>query len=634
VKFSGITDTSPINCPAPGCSQLNGTYVLAQSGVVCNYFINGPFACQLQLIGLTFQQSVPGTNDCTLSLQFSGPPIVNYKASGFTDCLAPITLTLQGGSTNCVWPTTVTIIPVGGPLTQIVPASFCMPAMTQGHAPGSNLSCWQPPFVGRLTGSVPTAGAACCGGGDPISLPPREITTCDMAGENVPAWPPSTTVPSCCPCDCGCGCGSADGSSSCGGDCGCGRSSGGCGCGCSGGGNTSGATDQTPAFRELIRRLTHLGPGRLNLSNGNLLLPLRMPKGGLFAPAAHLYYNSLSPSVTSAFGFGWTNLYQRLVKPAGAFGGVTITNGTGSVLIYSNRDGNGRYQPPAGAQNALAQNLSDLTWTETQVDGLALHYNASGVFDRLKNVAGATWTLTHDSGGKLVTIKDPVSGVTSLVYASNNLRRIVDAAGRIVSFTISGGNLTQCTMPDGSVQNFLYDSNHRMRAYVDPDLSRWSLGYDANNFLHSVLTPRGFRTTFSWLNWNETTVLDPAGFTTTVAYNVSRNIRALADPQGHRTSLGWAGGFLVSLEDAAGGTTNLTYRTAVNRTQQLSSVVNPLGATFSILYDTSDRVKAVRDFNAHRTSLTWNSSNERTPCKTLWATAARLATRRSGPCGR
>jgi hypothetical protein len=35
-----------------------------------------------------------------------------------------------------------------------------------------------------------------------------------------------------------------------------------------------------------------------------------MPAGGLFAPRANLYYNSLSPSVTSAFGFGWTNLYH------------------------------------------------------------------------------------------------------------------------------------------------------------------------------------------------------------------------------------------------------------------------------------------------------------------------------------
>jgi hypothetical protein len=117
----------------------------------------------------------------------------------------------------------------------------------------------------------------------------------------------------------------------------------------------------------LIHRLTHVGPGRLNFSNGNLLVPLWMPAGGLFAPRANLYYNSLSPSVTSAFGFGWTNLYQRLIKPA--TGGVTITNGTGRMLLYTNRDGNGRYLPPAGAQSALAQNLSDLTWTETQVDG-------------------------------------------------------------------------------------------------------------------------------------------------------------------------------------------------------------------------------------------------------------------------
>src|SRR5206468_8247404 len=61
------------------------------------------------------------------------------------------------------------------------------------------------------------------------------------------------------------------------------------------------------AFKELIHRLTRIGPGILSLSSGNLLVPMRMPFAALFAPKAHLYYNSIKRDSAPfpEFGYGW-----------------------------------------------------------------------------------------------------------------------------------------------------------------------------------------------------------------------------------------------------------------------------------------------------------------------------------------
>ncbi len=76
-------------------------------------------------------------------------------------------------------------------------------------------------------------------------------------------------------------------------------------------------------------------------------MPLRQPCGGLFAPAAHMFYNSLSLA-SSEFGFGWSNLFQRTLTNVSSTV-VTLTNGTESVLQFTGKDGacGGKNRRPA-----------------------------------------------------------------------------------------------------------------------------------------------------------------------------------------------------------------------------------------------------------------------------------------------
>src|SRR4029077_15148411 len=87
---------------------------------------------------------------------------------------------------------------------------------------------------------------------------------------------------------------------------------------------------------------------------------------------------------------------------------------------------------------------------------------------------------------------------------------------------------------------------------------------------------------------------------------------AVIDPLGLRTSIAWGANAIRAISDASGAITTMGYRTAGNGTSQLRTIKDPLGHVVTYLYDTSDRVKTTIDANAHRTSIVWNTSNQRT----------------------
>jgi RHS repeat-associated protein len=635
VAVTGITNGS-----CTSCASIDGTYILSPSTPCVYNYSTSSGACNFTGIGLNFTVSGSGVVTASVSFTIQGMQ-VQYQATNVSNCMATLTLTRQTSSSVCSFPSTITLTPIGGALSDLPSAGHCMPTAALGHAPGTNLSCYQAPFVGASSGSAPTCGANICGGGgDPFALPPKEMTLCDRPGGPVPFWPAPDKEPSCCGCnsccggDCGCGC-SGGSASSCNTTGGCassessesGEKAGGCGCGC-------GATD---AFTKLIHRLTHVGPGQVNLSNGNLLLRLELPTGGVFSPAAHVYYNSLIPNGNpNIFGIHWTNLFQQSLSLTPT-GNVTVMTGSGSVLLYTNKDANGRFLPPNGGQNSLVQN-ADGSYTETQVDGLALHYATSGspiALRYIKNRAGAIWTISNDGQGRLSSILDPVLARTTFAYAGSYVRSITDAAGRVTTFTNVGGLLTKRTQPDGTADQFLYNAGNFLRTYIDPDGARWSYTYDANNFIRTATSPRGFCTTYTWIDWNHSTVTDPAGGISTIVYDPGRHITNATDPQGNYTLLNWfPSGPLLWLAAGAGPTTNFTWRQATNRTWQLSTVGVSLGstlATFTFDYDSSDRIKATIDYNSHRTSLTWNSLNQRTAVKDALGNVCSLGYTSLGP---
>ena len=82
----------------------------------------------------------------------------------------------------------------------------------------------------------------------------------------------------------------------------------------------------------------------------------------------------------------------------------------------------------------MYRNLDDNTWTETQPNGLQLHYRSDGKLNTVESRAGDVWTLAYDGENRPVCVTDPFGGRTTLAYdASSYLRRVQDSAGRITT---------------------------------------------------------------------------------------------------------------------------------------------------------------------------------------------------------
>jgi hypothetical protein len=114
---------------------------------------------------------------------------------------------------------------------------------------------------------------------------------------------------------------------------------------------------------------------RVNPATGNLTVQVGTPAGGGYDPVPVLTYSTLTGGLTE-FGAGWTGLYRQEVDEIDA-DTVDLYKGNGAARRYSDRDENGYYAPPDGTANALRKN-EDGTWTETQVNGFRLHYDATG----------------------------------------------------------------------------------------------------------------------------------------------------------------------------------------------------------------------------------------------------------------
>src|SRR5262249_7220116 len=94
-----------------------------------------------------------------------------WVATGFKDCLSPITLTYNGGATpstnQCDYSgSTLTLTPIA-PAANTDPqtVSGCIPALAAGCAPGSNLGPSPVPYLGAVSECAPVDTVPACGCG-------------------------------------------------------------------------------------------------------------------------------------------------------------------------------------------------------------------------------------------------------------------------------------------------------------------------------------------------------------------------------------------------------------------------------------------------------------------------------------
>jgi RHS repeat-associated protein len=174
----------------------------------------------------------------------------------------------------------------------------------------------------------------------------------------------------------------------------------------------------------------------------------------------------------SVFGGGWnvSGLEKLIVNDDRS---ILLIDGDGSQHIYDVPVNNvsltlaQTYTSPLGDYSKL-QRLADGTFLRTTKDGTIYQFNAQGLMVAATDTTGNKTQHVYNTLGQIQQIIDPVGLKTTFNYTGKRVTSIVDPAGRVTKLDYDAqGNLVSVTDPDGSKNQYGYDSNHLVTSSID-----------------------------------------------------------------------------------------------------------------------------------------------------------------------
>ncbi|MEU2718317.1 RHS repeat-associated core domain-containing protein [Streptomyces sp. NPDC007205] len=328
----------------------------------------------------------------------------------------------------------------------------------------------------------------------------------------------------------------------------------------------------------------------------------------------------------------------------------TDRNGTWFSYVYDNR---GRVVRTEGVDGILSGTLiyddtaRTTTYTDSQGHTSVHRYNAEGqVVEETDPLGHVTCTEWDEYGFQPVAVTDPLGRTTRYAYDD-------------------AGNVTELTLPDGSVARAAYNTLDLPTEVVESGGAVWRHTYDGRGNLLTTVNPLGAEDRYTYdeagrptaitnaLGYTRTMTYDAAGLplsltdelghTTTICRDSFGRVIEVTDPLGHTTRLGWttegkpswrqltdgtreswtwdAQGNLLTHTDPAGNTTHHTvghfsvpttrtdpdgarYEFVYDTELRLTAVTNPQGLTWSYTYDEAGRLTAEVDFNGRTLTYT------------------------------
>jgi YD repeat-containing protein len=190
-------------------------------------------------------------------------------------------------------------------------------------------------------------------------------------------------------------------------------------------------------------------------------------------------------------------------------------------------------------------------------------YDAQGNLTDVTDVNLGNRHFTYDTAHRLLTMRDPMGGVVTNEYdASGRVAWQTDELSRKTTFAYAGDNLSEAggstttTDPAGNVEYETYRHGLRIeltRGYATPQAATWHYRYDpATLGMTVVVDPNGQQATMTYdangnlltstdalqrktentyNSFNQVlTSKDPAGVTTTDAYDIRGNLTSVSRP--------------------------------------------------------------------------------------------------------
>lgn len=371
-------------------------------------------------------------------------------------------------------------------------------------------------------------------------------------------------------------------------------------------------------------------------------------------------YNS-ADTASHVFGVGGnSNFGIHLYSSDGTFNTPQLILPCGQAIAFNHIAGNGSWPMTAdvwehtatksGFYGATLQFFTGTAigeyWQITLKDGTQYGFQSDtpNQLQWMKDRYGNQLTLNYN-GGLVDQVVSPSGRFINLSYgAANRITTAVDNGGRTVTYDYnSAGSLAKVTYPDGTNEQYTYDTAHRMLTMQDRrGTVAVTNAYDSNGRVtsqtHADGSAYGFGyTTDSNNKVTATLITDPNGNKENVQFGansgyVASDTYAYGTPLAQTTTyVREASGLVDSQTDPLGRTTNFTYDALGNVTSitrlagtssavttqmtwtanysQLASVTDPLGHTTSLAY-TNGCLSQITDPLGHFTTVQCTSSGQ------------------------
>lgn len=365
-------------------------------------------------------------------------------------------------------------------------------------------------------------------------------------------------------------------------------------------------------------------------------------------------YNSAASHVPGALGVRWTHNYDSKIV-INECAEVIVIGGEGSGMRFVD-DGQGGLKPLKGYHGTLIPNHANRTFDFYSKDGTRYHYRNMGmrdapaewqlefIEDTNGNVTKLGYDPTNHDVAKLITVEDASGRTLAFTYEDKTfsvlgqqtavITKMEGPGGMSISFTYDAdGNLTEAARENGArIDRYTYSPPNRLLpmsqvliAHRNGNGATTSYTYNSgqttvqpngvvmltmeNSYVTQVTDGANGNTSFTYdtLNWQQATVTDPRGSSTSYSLNFYGSPLSISDPAG-TTTMTWAADDVVmtSKTDANGVRTSYTYDADANLLSETVGGYTTRYTYASFSRPIKNRVATKTDRNGRKTSYSYD----------------------------
>ncbi|RPI29028.1 MAG: RHS repeat protein [Acidobacteria bacterium] len=268
---------------------------------------------------------------------------------------------------------------------------------------------------------------------------------------------------------------------------------------------------------------------------------------------------------------------------------VTMTAPDGTVTVFGHFGNDGppqSFTDPTGKAGAFTRTAQD------QINGFT---------DRLGDTTAITY---HAPTGKIASVTDAKGQTRTYTYTAQD-QEFTNPADPSDQVTFTFYNLTRIDHPDGTNQQFTYDSRGNLLTHVDQAGHTWTFTYNARGQVLTETNPAGGVVTNTY-NADATlaTTTDSDGVTRTFTYDAYKRLQKITHPDTTFTEITYnLNDQITSIRDENGHVYTYAYDANGNGT----AVTDPRGNQTQYAYDLIDRVTQMTDRLGRNTIVTYDN---------------------------